>query len=210
MRGDKGFLDLGTDIEGFDTENIQNMGKNDSLSNKWQVQLTDKLPLEISVELAMGNGKLDLSGLRVSELKLEAGLADMTVIFKEPNQVIMDRFAAECGLGSMHIEELGNASTKYFKFEGGLGSAVIDLQGALPKDFRADMEVGLGSLEVHIPQGTQVKINCDCSFLSSVNFEDFTRKDDKVYLSPGFNAEKDYITLNVSVGLGSAKVSWVK
>jgi len=207
IRGDKGFLDLGIDLEGID---IGAGDKRDSLSNRWQVKLTDKIPLEIDAELAMGKGQMDLSGLRISDLKVEVGLSDLTMRFDEPNPIVMDRLAVECGLGSLKIQNLGNASLKNFKLEAGLGSAEIDLSGKLPNDFRADMEVGLGSLEIFIPEGMQVKVYCDCSFLSSIDFEDFKKMDDNVYVSPGFDEDKEFITLHLSVGLGSADIKWKK
>jgi hypothetical protein len=205
IRGNKGILDLGIDTEGID---IGNDEKKDSSSNSWKIGLTDKIPLEINTELAMGKGQMDLSGLQISNLKLEVGLSDFTMKFDEPNPISMDRMAVECGLGSLKIENLGNASLKNFKLESGLGSAVVDFSGNLPKDFRADMEVGLGSLEIIIPKGTPVKVYCDCSFLSSIDFEDFKKIDNNTYLSPGFDRDKEFISLNLSVGLGSAKIRW--
>ena len=207
VRGNKGFLDLGIDLEGID---IGAGEKRDSLSNRWQVRLTDKIPIEIDAELAMGKGQMDLSGLRITDLKMEVGLSDLTLRFDEPNPIVMERLAVECGLGSLKIENLGNASLKNFKLEAGLGSAEIDLSGKLPKDFRADMEVGLGSLEILIPKGMQVKVYCDCSFLSSTDFEDFKKISDNVYVSPGFDEDKEYISLHLSVGLGSAEIKWKK
>jgi len=221
VRGDYGFLKLGMeydeDVEFDDFDKLGDIikgamhhGDRDINGNRWDMFLTDRIPLEIAAEFAMGNGEMDLSGLKVQELRIEAGMSAMTVKFDEPNPIKMDRLAIEAGLGDFELINLGNASTERLTVEVGLGSATIDLSGPLPKNLDAEMDVGLGSLKLRIPKGTPVKINCECSFLSSVDFDHFKKIDEDEYVSPGFNEDKDFITLNLAIGLGSAEVVWVE
>lgn len=219
VRGDNGFLKLGMEFDESmtDHKDLEDLFKGagsgpdkNATHNQWNVLLTDRIPLEISADLAMGSGDFDLSSLKVEDLKIEAGMSDVTLKFDTPNPVAMDRLAVETGLGSLKLEKLGNASAKTVTIEVGLGSATIDMSGPLPKNLTAKMDVGLGSLELLIPKGSQVKVRCDCSFLSSVEFDDFHKKGDSTYLSPGFDENKDYITLDLSVGLGSARVKWIE
>jgi hypothetical protein len=221
VRGDYGVLKLSMDYDEqvSDYKELDDLfkgvishdhDKDNAKYNKWNVLLSDHVPLEISAELAMGSGDLDLTDLQIDDLKLEAGLSDLTVRFDKPNPIAMDRFAAEVGLGSFELIKMGNASVKKLSIEVGLGSATIDMSGPINPKMSAQLDVGLGSLELLIPKGLPVKINCDCSFLSSVDFDDFRKQGESTYLSPGFDENKDYITLNISVGLGSAKVEWIE
>jgi hypothetical protein len=221
VRGDYGVLELSMDYDEpvTDHKELEDLfkgvisndhDKGDARQNKWNVLLTDRIPLEISAELAMGSGYLDLTDLRIDDLKLEAGLSDLTVKFDKPNPISMDRLAAEVGLGNFNLINVGNASVKQLSIEVGLGSATVNLSGPITPGLSAQLDVGLGSLELEIPKGLPVKIKCDCSFLASVDFDDFRKQGDSTYLSPGFDEDKDYVTLNMSVGLGSAKVKWVE
>ena len=221
VRGDYGILELGMeydeDMEFDDFDKLGDVikgamrhGDKDMDENRWEVLLTDRIPLEIAAEFAMGNGEMDLSGLKVQELRIEAGMSDMTVKFDEPNPIKMDRLAVEAGLGEVELTNLGNASAERLTIEVGLGSATVDLSGTLSSSLDAEMDVGLGSLKLLIPEGTPVKINCKCSFLSSVDLDRFKEIDDDEYVSPAFDDDKDFITLNLAVGLGSAEVEWVE
>jgi len=219
VRGDNGFLELGMEHDPSITDHadledlfkgVGSSSDKGATHNQWNVLLTDRIPLEISADLAMGKGDFDLSGLRVQDLKIDAGFSDVSVKFDTPNPVEMDRLAVEAGLGSFKLEKLGNASARTVSIEVGLGSGTIDLSGPLPKNLSVKMDVGLGSMELLIPRGTQVKIHCDCSFLSSVEFDDFQKKGDSTYLSPGFDESQDYVSLDLSVGLGSATVKWIE
>jgi hypothetical protein len=213
VRGDRGFLDLSADVDEFDDfDDIGDLfkggdfGEDGDHPNSWDLYLTDRIPLDITTELAMASGDLDLSGLQIVDLRMEAGMASMKVKFDEPNPVTMDRMAIEVGLGDMEMENIGNASAKKLDVEVGLGSATIDFGGKVPRDFRAEMEVGLGSLTIVIPKDVQAKIHCECSFLSSVDFEGFKQIDDDLYVSKGFDSDEDYITIKLSVGMGSVEV----
>ena len=219
VRGDYGFLELGMEydecINGHDElgdlfKGVFSDDHKDVENNKWEVYLTDRFPLAIAAEVALGSGELDLTDLQIENLRIEAGLSDMTIKFDKPNPIKMDRLAIEAGLGDFHLENLGNASIKRLNLEVGLGSATIDLSGPINTDMTAEMDVGLGSLELQIPKGLPVKIRCECSFLSSIDLDDFRKKGESTYYSPGFDKDKDYITLNLGVGLGSVKVEWLE
>ena len=93
--------------------------------------------------------------------------------------------------------------------EVGLGEATVDFSGNWNQDFSATMEVGLGELKLRLPRGLPVKINCECSFLSSVDFDDFRKIGDDVYVSPSYEDSKDYVQFDISIGLGSAEVVWI-
>ncbi len=215
IRGDQGFLQLTSE-----TLNIGDFGglgdlfkskhyKENQHPHKWDVQLTDRLPLEINAEIAIGVGEFDLSHLQVRDLRLEAGMAEVSITFDTPNPISMERMDIEAGLGELNIEHLGNASLRKMKLEVGLGKATLDFSGDLIQNFSATMEVGLGELEIRLPKGLPVKINCQCSFLSSVDFDDFREIRDDVYVSPSYDDSKDCVQLDISVGLGSAEVIWI-
>ncbi len=215
IRGDQGFLQLTS--ETFDIDDFGGIGdlfnrkhyKENQHPHKWDVQLTDRLPLEINAEIAMGEAEFDLSELQVRDLRLEAGMAEVGITFDTPNPITMERMDIEAGLGELNIEGLGNASLKKMKLEVGLGEATVDFSGDSNQDFRATMEVGLGELELRLPKDLPVIINCECSFLSSVDFDDFREIRDDVYVSPNYDDSKDCVQLDISVGLGSAEVIWI-
>lgn len=215
IRGDQGLLQLTS--ETYDNDNFDNLGdlfrhkhyKENQHPHKWDLRLTDRLPLEINAEIAVGEGDFDFSDLQLRDLRLEAGMADVNIVFDTPNPINMERMGIETGLGDLRIENLGNASLKKLKLEVGLGEATVDFSGEMNKDFSASMNVGLGELNLRIPRNLPVKINCECSFLSSVDFDEFRKIDDDVYVSPSYDDSKECVEFEINVGLGSAEVIWI-
>jgi ferredoxin len=56
------------------------------------------------------------------------------------------------------------------KFEGGVGSYILDFSGSLENEVEVDIKVGLGSITISIPDDIGVKIFYEESFISSIDF----------------------------------------
>jgi len=53
--------------------------------SEWRLRFTDRVPLDLPADVRTSNGKLELGGLRITDLDLTAGAADITVHFGRPN-----------------------------------------------------------------------------------------------------------------------------
>ncbi len=177
--------------------------------NDWRLAFTDEIPLDIKLELGLGEGKIDLTNLRISNMNIDAGLSEIEVYFDKPNREELDRFSIDSGLGELTVKGLLNANIDEFKFSGGLGASTLYFTGNAIRPMEAKIEVGLGSVEIIIDEGTPVKIYHEKSFLSSVDLTDFRKIDKNVYVSRQWNEDApNRLILDIEVGLGSVEVDW--
>lgn len=47
--------------------------------NNWNLQLTDKIPVNLNVEMGVSDSELKLAGLHISHLSVDAGVSDTTI-----------------------------------------------------------------------------------------------------------------------------------
>ena len=202
--GKIGILNIECEKRGrFNLEHI------DTNENKWELAFTDKVPLEIDLELGLGEGDLDLTGLQISDMSIDAGLSEINLVFDKPNKQRIDRLKIESGLGEFVAKGLLNANFERFQFSGGLGSSELHFTGKMNLPGDAEIEVGLGTIEVYLQKGLPVKIYTQKSFLSSVDLEDFRRVRDGVYISRNWDENaQNRLELDLQVGLGSISVEW--
>ncbi|MFQ6674021.1 MAG: hypothetical protein ACE5GH_04470 [Fidelibacterota bacterium] len=178
---------------------------NREYDNKLEVRLPKQVPLDVRMELGLGEALLDLSNLTVSGMKLDAGFSSVTISMSTPNPVSCRKVTFETGLGDFSATGLGNLRAKTFRLKVGLGSADVDLSGERVEDMKGEIEVGLGSLDLILPKDTNIRLSIDRSFLSSVDVDDLEHRGDE-WISPRWEHERPTFELEISVGLGSVDV----
>lgn len=126
--------------------------------NRWEVTLSDSVPLEIDLEFGVGDGTLDLRSLLLESLDVEMGVGELTIDLSGKREKDL-KVNIDGGIGSAILylpEKIGVRA----EVEGGIGS--VDASG-FHKDGRIyknkafgqtdvtihiDIEAGIGSIEL--------------------------------------------------------------
>jgi len=176
-------------------------------SNSWDMHFTDAVPISFDIELGMGKGELDFTGLAVKDLNLSTGASSVVMRFDKPNKSTIENLTIETGLSKFRGYGLFNANFDHLKFQGGVGAYTLDFSGSLEKDVDVGIEVGLGSLTVIIPRNVGVKIFYEKSIISHIDFPaDFSERDDNNYISSNYYSNGAKMNMHIEAGLGSIKI----
>ena len=197
------------DTEGIDFKFGFRDFKNNKYSQEFEFQLPPDIPTNLKLEFALGDADIDLSNLAITGLELECGLSDVRLEVDEVNTTKCKEVYIESGLGDFNAYGLGLLRAEYFNLDVGLGSAYIDLSKQ-KSDLTGDIDVGLGSLELLLPEKANIKIRVDDSFLSSVDVDDMVKTGHKEWRTADWNKRWPTIEFDISIGLGSVDVDLVK
>ena len=167
------------------------------------------LPISLDLSLGASEATVDLSGLRIADLKLDVGAGDVDVYFDQPNPEPLRRMQIEAGLSELRIYSLGNANCQYLIFEGGVGEFFLDFRGNWQKDARAEIDMGLGDLTVKLPRNLGVKLIFDKSFLTSLTADSFIKEGNQ-YTSENYQQARHHLTLKVEAGIGDINIKWTE
>jgi len=125
----------------------------------WRVKLNDDIPLSLPLETGASDARLDLSELRVTNLRLETGASSVRVTL--PARAGHTQARIEAGAASVSVRVPPEVAARV-RLEGGLASINVD-QNCFPRaggvyqspdydtaQHRVDLEVraGVGSVEV--------------------------------------------------------------
>lgn len=136
------------------TKGLSALGKK---KNDWQVQLTNEVPVNLDVEMGVSDAELDLAGIHLSHLSVEAGVGDTTVNLADDWK---DSFDAEFDLGVGDAEirlpqktgvkltvskGVGSVNAKGFISEG-KGVYVNEAYGETDIDIHLKVDVGVGEV----------------------------------------------------------------
>jgi len=183
--------------------NLENLNK----KGKWDLRFSDGVPVSFDIELGMGRGDFNLTGLQVRDFRLSSGASDVTLAFDEPNTTRIENLTIESGVSKFDGRNLGNANFKRFRFQGGVGSYTLDFSGKLPAEVEVDVEVGMGAITIIVPQSVGARISYEKSWVSSIDVaQDFSSSGDNQYLSENYSSAQSRMNIRINAGFGSVKV----
>lgn len=201
---DRGSLRIG--IDGRDDLDIGDLDDYDIDEAHLSVELSGTAPIALSMKFGAAEAELDLGGLRLQNLLLETGASDTRVTFRDRNPDVAEHCTFKAGAAQFRVEELGNSGCRRINVSGGVGSLSLDFSGKWEHDATADINVGLGTIEINVP--TEVGVRIDRStFLMSFDAPDLVKQDGGVWLSRNWDTAKRRLNLTVSGALGGIKVA---
>jgi hypothetical protein len=192
-------LELGTETRGRDI-NIDSPGDEGALD----LELSPDVAMDLSLQFGAVKADLELGGMTFSGLDLATGASQSTVSFSRPTRGRIRTAQFEVGAADFDAEGLGNLRADRIDLEAGVGDLMLDFSGEWVDDMEVDVEIGLGALEIRIPEGVGVRLEKD-SFLTRID-ADWLNRDGDIYLSDDWESAEHRITIDVEAAFGRIEV----
>jgi hypothetical protein len=201
--GDRGKLYLGREPEhghvDWDTED-----------NYFRLEFTDRIPIDFDMDIGACEAEFDFTGLKINSLTLDLGASSTQIAFKKPSPERISKVSIDVGASELEIKGLGNANFDKLSFDGGLGDFTLDFSGELKHKADVEIDVGMGSLTILLPENIGVRIRKEGSFLSSfsIDEDEFEEVESDVYESENFGKTEGELIFDIEVGLGSVEIEY--
>lgn len=180
--------------------------------NRWEFGFSSDVDCAFDIEIGAAETELDFGDLTVSDLRLDIGAADATIDFSAPNRTTLRDLKVEAGACQLEMNNLGNSHFEFFKFDGGVGSFTIDFSGDFDFEAEASIDVGLGKVNILIPDNVGVRIEAEEHWFNSIDFpkHKFTKVhgEGDTWESDNYKSAKGKLTLVLEVGMGSANIKF--
>jgi len=174
---------------------------------EWRLQLSDALPISLDMELALGSGSLDLTGLQVRDFNLETGASDVTLRIDTPNRGQIETMTIESGVSRFVGKGLANANFRRLRFSGGMGTYELDFGGELAGEVDVDISLGVGLLTVIVPRETGAAVVYEKSWTSKISYDgDFRATSDTRSVTSNYATAKGKMNIRVESGMGSVRI----
>ena len=193
-------------VESAGRAGLRVVSKN-QLRQKAVVELSPMTELALDLDLGAGEADLDLGGLRLSRVRLEAGASRATVRFSAPNRMRCESAVFAAGAADLAIYRLGNSRCETVKVEGGVGKLTLDFGGAWTATQKAELTLSMGELRLRLPKRSPVRITMD-RFLSSFDSEGLVRRGNS-WVTRGFDPAEPHLDIALTCSVGAVRVEWV-
>ena len=161
---------------GVQKSDMRFTGRNDNESGQLQLELSRVAPLDLTLDLGAVEADLDLTGLKLSRLRLESGASDGKLRFDSLNATPMSLLQVSLGAASFRGERLANANAREIRVDAGVGNVELDLGGQWTHDIELNVEVALGIVTIHVPSDVGVRVSLRKT-LASFDHQGLTERD---------------------------------
>ena len=177
--------------------------------NEFDLELTREVPMDLHVSFGAGSAELDLGGLALTGLEFNTGASGSRIKVSEPNREQISKAQFNVGAADFQLEQLGNLNAEDIEINAGVGSLKLSLDGSWQRDAVISIDMGIGSLELHVPEdlGFQLRKN---SFLTSLNGMRNLVKEGNVYYSLNWDEAERNVTVDLDGALGSVTVRLIR
>lgn len=182
--------------------------RNRSDAPSLDLQLGPDVPADIELDFGAGRADMDLTGIPVARLELNTGASETVLRIRELNPEPMEEAVIAVGAADLRVSGLGNFNTAEVEVKAGLGSVVLELDGAWEQSAEMSVEMGLGALEIRVPESLGIRIRRESRFLSSFDAERLVRTGN-VYQSLNWEAADRRVEIDISAALGSIDIVWI-
>ncbi|MBQ02760.1 MAG: hypothetical protein CL477_19035 [Acidobacteria bacterium] len=173
--------------------------------NRLTVSIPADRPIALALHVSLGQSRIDLGGLALTELDAELRMGNHqlgfgTSLVTQPRQV---RLSGE--MGNIELRELGNARAGELHASSRMGDFTVDLSGAWRLDEVTDVTLShsMGDLRLRIP--TSVRISTDSH--TSSRFGESSEIDRRGETG---DANVPVVRLNASTTMGATRISRIE
>lgn len=183
------------------------LGVDTDEAGELRLELARGVPMDLDLEFGAVKADVDLGGLALTDLDLSTGASESVIDISELNPSEMETASFEVGAADFTIRNLGNLNAARILLDAGVGRLKLGLDGRWQRDARLGIDMGLGSLELRVPEGLGIRLRKD-SFLTSLDSEGLVKRGD-VYESLDFDSAERRVVIDLDAAFGSVSVVWV-
>ncbi len=171
------------------------------------LELARGVPMTLDLEFGAVKAELELGGLSLRGLEVSTGASESRIEVSAPNPVSMDEARFEAGAAEFRVDGLGNLDAERIRVDAGVGAIVLGFDGEWRRDARVDIDMGLGSLELRVPEGLGVRLRKD-SFLTALDSEGLIKRGDR-YESLDYDTADYRVDIELDAAFGTVAVVWI-
>jgi hypothetical protein len=140
---------------------LAGIGNGDEERPRLTLLIPPAVPIELSLNVSMGESRIDLGGLTLSELGLDLSMGNHEVDFRQPVVDGLTLLRLNTRMGNVRVENLGNARAKSVEASGSMGNLTADLGGDWRPGSEAELTFtqSMGEVRVNVP--TKVRLEAD-------------------------------------------------
>ena len=116
-------------------------------------------PMNLTLRLSMGESRIDLGGLDLGDVSVDASMGEYRLDFGQPVTGSVRRLRLDTSMGNVSLDNLGNARPQTVETAASMGNLTADLGGAWTpgSDAALSFTQSMGEMTLRVPSGLRLE-----------------------------------------------------
>ncbi len=166
------------------------------------------IPTNMLVNLGSGTTELDLSGMSISNLKIQSALSDLVLTYTSPNQTEMRQMQIHLASADIQLDQIEKAKAREIHIRNDMGNTSLSMGASELPCSQIRLITGAGTCQLRIAKAHPVKIILRNGMFSHVEIADgFEKVSHKVFVNRAFGRkEKKATTIICETDIGTIRI----
>ena len=163
---------------------------------------------DLFIDLGVGGSRLDLSGLSLNNVSINSAFSDVTVHYRQPNQIEMTQMDIHAASANVVLKNLEMAKARMVTVQNDMGDTKLILgKGYIPGG-EITVRAGVGGLILIVDENQPIELRLKTGFFSSVDMPDeFKKIKNGTYINTAMQSNPDArVIITCEVDFGSVSV----
>jgi hypothetical protein len=179
----------------------------ENVHNRWDVRLGVGNRLDLTFDVTASRANLDLSGLELRNLHVDASAGRLDLGFDRPNPIAMERLRIEIAAGEGALRGLGHAHARALDLEVAAGSLTVDLRGDWQESARIRLDLGVGEVKIILPRDVGVSVSAEVT-LGTLDTGVLQRRGDR-WVSSASDRREIELVIDIEAAIGSVDLVYL-
>jgi hypothetical protein len=189
---------------GINGQNVQVGRRSEEGAGEMRLSLSRAVPIDLTVDVGAAKATLELGGLRLTDVRIHTGAAEVSVRFDQPNPARLETLEIEAGAASVTVTGLANANTSDVRVTSGVGNISLRVDGTWTQDVNVTANVAVGRLHVAVPKDVGIRVDAS-RVIAGFNHPGLIKRDD-AYYSDNWDTARFKLRLRAQTAIGAIEV----
>jgi hypothetical protein len=164
-------------------------------------------PFALELDSGASDCVVDLGGVPLTRLQIRQAAGRLRVDFSRPCPEGLGELRVDAGATSLELANLANAAFSELRVQGGAARCDLRFGGALRRDARAAVEVGVASVRIAVPASTAARVEAR-SIVGGLRIGDgFTKREGTFWTEAAVAGRTPVLGIRAETSVGMLEIA---
>lgn len=176
------------------------------IRNDWKIKLTDKIPMELSLNINASSTEIDLTDMILNKLQVDLNAGSGDIYISNQNNGSIKNTKLKVNAGDLKIKGLGHLNTEHLDVDVNAGNASLDFRGDMIKNANINIESNAASVSLNVPENVGIKIEKQSGSLKNISGSKKFVSQNGILQTENFDRADVKIIINVKANISSLSI----
>ncbi len=176
------------------------------INNDWDIEITDKIPVTLDINLNASKNDFDLTGLKIEEIEMFLNATDTEVQFDKKNEADLSNISLDVNAGDVEIVGLDYAAPQEIEVKVNAGNVTLEFGNNISRNIEITLQGNAAKTTIDLPDNVGISIDKRTNLANLDINNALFEKDDDIYKSENYETAEYKVDITIRGSLYDVEI----